>query len=71
MNIPYRWLALHMTKPIRIAAQIQPGGVHDYRTWRDAVVRAEETGAEQPDVNNFRTCSPTWPAPSTTSAAAG
>ena len=35
-----------MTKPIRIAAQIQPGGVHDYRTWRDAVVRAEEIGAD-------------------------
>src|ERR1700730_3319556 len=35
-----------MTKPIRIAAQIQPGGAADYRSWRSAVLRAEEIGAD-------------------------
>jgi alkanesulfonate monooxygenase SsuD/methylene tetrahydromethanopterin reductase-like flavin-dependent oxidoreductase (luciferase family) len=30
MNSPYRWLASIMTKPIRIAAQVQPGGVADH-----------------------------------------
>jgi probable F420-dependent oxidoreductase len=35
-----------MTKPIRVAAQVQPGGVADYRTWRSAVVQAEEIGAD-------------------------
>src|SRR5882757_2643358 len=35
-----------MTKPIRIAAQIQPGGAANYRSWRSAVIRAEEIGAD-------------------------
>ena len=29
-----------MTRPVRVAVQIQPGGTPDYRTWRDAVLAA-------------------------------
>jgi probable F420-dependent oxidoreductase len=46
MNSPYRRLAEDMTKPIRIAAQVQPGGVADYHTWRSAVIDAEGIGAD-------------------------
>jgi probable F420-dependent oxidoreductase len=35
-----------MTKTIRIAAQISPGGVNSYRRWRDAVIKAEQIGAD-------------------------
>jgi probable F420-dependent oxidoreductase len=35
-----------MTRPIRIAAQLWPGGTPDYRTWRDAVVQAEDLGTD-------------------------
>ena len=30
-----------MTRPVRVAVQIQPGGTPDYATWRDAVVAAD------------------------------
>mgnify|MGYP002715834322 CR=1 FL=1 len=29
-----------MTRPVRVAVQIQPGGTPDYATWRDAVLAA-------------------------------
>jgi probable F420-dependent oxidoreductase len=35
-----------MTKPIRVGVQLWPGGAPDYRTWRDAVLKAEELGAD-------------------------
>jgi probable F420-dependent oxidoreductase len=35
-----------MSRPIRIAAQIPPAGTPDYATWRDAVLRAEDAGAD-------------------------
>jgi probable F420-dependent oxidoreductase len=35
-----------MTKPIRVGVQLWPGGSPDFRTWRDAVLRAEELGAD-------------------------
>jgi probable F420-dependent oxidoreductase len=35
-----------MTRPIRIAAQIPPGGATTYPEWRDAVLRAEDAGAD-------------------------
>jgi probable F420-dependent oxidoreductase len=35
-----------MTRPLRVGAHIWPGGVPDYRTWRAAVLRAEELGAD-------------------------
>jgi probable F420-dependent oxidoreductase len=35
-----------MTKPIRIAAQLSPGGVHSWQSWRDAVLWAEELGTD-------------------------
>jgi probable F420-dependent oxidoreductase len=35
-----------VSHPIRIAVQLWPGGAADYRTWRDAVLRAEELGAD-------------------------
>ena len=115
-----------MTRPVRVGVQLWPGGAPDYRSWREAVLHAEELGADvifgydhfhapavegfvdakpvlaevQPDVNNFEgwtalaswgeitpaprsgcsspgsgtaipICSPTWPAPWTTSAAVG
>ena len=31
-----------MTRPVRVAVQIQPGGTPDYRTWRDAVLAADD-----------------------------
>ena len=30
-----------MTRPVRVAVQIQPGGTPDYATWREAGVPAE------------------------------
>jgi probable F420-dependent oxidoreductase len=52
---------------VRIGVQLWPGGAPDYQTWRQAVLHAEELGADaifgydhfhkpfvdQPDVNNF------------------
>jgi probable F420-dependent oxidoreductase len=35
-----------MSRGIRIAAQIPPGGTDSYATWRDAVLRAEDAGAD-------------------------
>jgi probable F420-dependent oxidoreductase len=35
-----------MTSSIRVAVQLWPGGAPDYRTWRDAVIQAEELGAD-------------------------
>jgi hypothetical protein len=35
-----------MTRPIRIGAHLWPGGAPDYTTWRAAVLRAEELGAD-------------------------
>lgn len=35
-----------MSRPVRIAVQIQPGGTPDYRTWRDAVVAADDLGVD-------------------------
>jgi probable F420-dependent oxidoreductase len=35
-----------MTKPIRVGVQLWPGGTPDYRTWREAVLHAEELGAD-------------------------
>ncbi|WP_445168707.1 LLM class F420-dependent oxidoreductase [Mycolicibacterium sp. Dal123E01] len=35
-----------MTRPIRIGAQLWPGGTPDYKTWRDAVVHAEDIGTD-------------------------
>ncbi|MGE0221484.1 LLM class F420-dependent oxidoreductase [Mycolicibacterium sp.] len=35
-----------MTRPIRIAVQLNPAGVPDYATWRRSVLRAEELGAD-------------------------
>src|ERR1700738_651387 len=35
-----------MTKPIRVGVQLWPGGAPDYRTWREAVLEAEELGAD-------------------------
>ncbi|HEX2285717.1 MAG TPA: LLM class F420-dependent oxidoreductase [Mycobacterium sp.] len=52
---------------LRIGVQLWPGGAPDYRTWREAVLHAEELGADaifgydhflkpfvdEPDANNF------------------
>jgi alkanesulfonate monooxygenase SsuD/methylene tetrahydromethanopterin reductase-like flavin-dependent oxidoreductase (luciferase family) len=52
---------------VRIGVRLWPGGTPDYQTWRQAVLHAEELGADaifgydhfhkpfvdQPDVNNF------------------
>ena len=52
---------------MRVGVQLWPGGTPDYRTWRQAVLHAEELGADailgydqfykpfvdEPDVNNF------------------
>ena len=46
MNIPYLGLVSSMTKPIRIGVQLWPGGAPDYRSWREAVIHAEEIGAD-------------------------
>jgi probable F420-dependent oxidoreductase len=35
-----------MTRPVRVAAHLWPGGAPDYATWRAAVLRAEEMGAD-------------------------
>lgn len=35
-----------MSRPIRIGVQLSPGGTPDYRTWRDAVLYAEELGTD-------------------------
>ena len=35
-----------MTKNIRVGVQLWPGGTPDYRTWREAVLTAEELGAD-------------------------
>ncbi|MGB3482961.1 MAG: LLM class F420-dependent oxidoreductase [Mycobacterium sp.] len=35
-----------MSRPIRIGVQLTPGGTPDYRTWRAAVLRAEELGSD-------------------------
>jgi probable F420-dependent oxidoreductase len=35
-----------MNRPIRIGVHLWPGGGPDYLTWREAVVRAEELGAD-------------------------
>ncbi len=35
-----------MTQFIRVGVQIQPGGTPDYRTWRAAVIQAENMGAD-------------------------
>lgn len=35
-----------MTRRVRAAAHIWPGGTPDYRTWRAAVLRAEQLGAD-------------------------
>jgi probable F420-dependent oxidoreductase len=35
-----------MTRPVRVAVQLQPGGAPDYRSWRQAVIHAEELGAD-------------------------
>ena len=34
------------SKKIRIGVQLWPGGVADYRTWRDAVLHAEDLGVD-------------------------
>jgi probable F420-dependent oxidoreductase len=35
-----------MSRPTRVAVQIQPGGTPDYRTWRDAVLAADDLGVD-------------------------
>jgi probable F420-dependent oxidoreductase len=35
-----------MSRPVRAAAHLWPGGAPDYATWRAAVLRAEELGAD-------------------------
>ena len=35
-----------MTDSIRVGVQLWPGGTPDYRTWREAVINAEELGAD-------------------------
>ncbi|WP_029118020.1 LLM class F420-dependent oxidoreductase [Mycobacterium sp. URHB0044] len=35
-----------MTRPVRVGVQITPGGAPDYRSWRQAVIRAEELGTD-------------------------
>ncbi len=35
-----------MARPLRVAVQIQPGGTPDYRTWRDAVLAADDLGVD-------------------------
>jgi len=35
-----------MTRPVRVAVQIQPGGTPDYRTWCDAVLAADDLGVD-------------------------
>src|SRR5439155_6915990 len=35
-----------MSRPIRIAVQIPPGGTPSYAAWRDTVLRAEDAGVD-------------------------
>ncbi len=35
-----------MTNPIRVGVQLWPGGTPDYQTWREAVLTAEQLGAD-------------------------
>jgi probable F420-dependent oxidoreductase len=35
-----------MTRPVRVGVQLWPGGAPDYRSWRAAVIHAEELGAD-------------------------
>lgn len=35
-----------MSRPVRIGVQLWPGGAPGYRSWRDAVLRAEEVGVD-------------------------
>jgi hypothetical protein len=35
-----------MSRPVRIGIQLWPGGTPDYRSWREAVLRAEDFGAD-------------------------
>ncbi len=35
-----------MTRPVRLGVQLWPGGAPDYHSWRDAVIQAEEIGAD-------------------------
>lgn len=35
-----------MTDSVQIGVQLWPGGTPDYRTWREAVIKAEELGAD-------------------------
>lgn len=35
-----------MSRPLRSGVQLWPGGTPDYRTWRSAVLRAEDLGAD-------------------------
>ena len=35
-----------MSQPIRIGVRLTPGGTPDYRTWREAVLHAEELGTD-------------------------
>ncbi len=35
-----------MTRPTRVGVQLWPGGAPDYRTWREAVLRAEDAGVD-------------------------
>jgi probable F420-dependent oxidoreductase len=35
-----------MTSPIRVGVQVWPGGAPSYRSWRDAVLRAEQAGVD-------------------------
>src|SRR6478672_10582522 len=35
-----------MTRPVRVAVQIQPGGTPDYATWREAVLAADDLGVD-------------------------
>jgi alkanesulfonate monooxygenase SsuD/methylene tetrahydromethanopterin reductase-like flavin-dependent oxidoreductase (luciferase family) len=35
-----------MSRPVRIGIQLWPGGAPDDRSWREAVLRAEDLGAD-------------------------
>ncbi|MEU4675125.1 LLM class F420-dependent oxidoreductase [Amycolatopsis sp. NPDC023774] len=35
-----------MTRPVRIGAHLWPGGAPSYKSWRDAVLRAEDMGVD-------------------------
>src|SRR6201991_1467990 len=42
----FRRVVTDMTNNIRVGVQLWPGGAPDYRTWREAVLHAEELGAD-------------------------